>query len=373
MPDSDLHLRRRFEQCAAGHVVPVVLGATFLSAAAGYLVATLTVPVLAGAATMVAVLAGSAAAISAQSLARRAHDQELLRKSAEAAQQAAESELAQLRAARAETQALATAEPAREALQVEISAFEEEAVSVAAAAATLLNQLGACHSRMAAFSGMASETSAILSESAATIEEAASGAETIDNMGRTAVEMAQKVRGAARTAAKGFLRMTSATQGADAVVQTIAQIADQTNLLALNATIEAARAGAAGKGFAVVASEVKSLAAQSSVATKDVAAHLTEVRSVFHAILADTQAVDTAISEIEVAASATREALVLQHETADSARDEAANATLALAEAAKEAARISDSVAEIVAAGEVLHARVDALTTGISALGVEAA
>src|SRR4029077_5400126 len=59
----------------------------------------------------------------------------------------------------------------------------------------------------------------------------------------------------------------------------IQAIAGQTNLLALNATIEAARAGAAGKGFAVVASEVKSLAAQTSKATEEIAGQVGAIQS----------------------------------------------------------------------------------------------
>jgi methyl-accepting chemotaxis protein len=82
------------------------------------------------------------------------------------------------------------------------------------------------------------------------------------------------------------------------IVDIIKNIAYQTRLLALNATIEAARAGDAGKGFSAVASEVKTLAAQTAMATEDVASQIAHIQETSQFAVAAIMKIRTIIKEM---------------------------------------------------------------------------
>ncbi|RLM59259.1 methyl-accepting chemotaxis protein [Halobellus sp. Atlit-31R] len=118
------------------------------------------------------------------------------------------------------------------------------------------------------------------SESAATVgddsrDAALDAVDTLDEMTQVAEETRDTVKA-----------LEAEVQGINQVVATIDEIADQTNILALNASIEAARAGSAGEGFAVVAEEIKSLAAETSERTEEIADSIESVT------LATAEAVD---------------------------------------------------------------------------------
>lgn len=74
-------------------------------------------------------------------------------------------------------------------------------------------------------------------------------------------------------------RLGEASQNISRVVNLIRDLAGQTNVLALNASIEANSSGDQGQGFAVVAEEVRSLAEQSTVATREIETLVEEIQT----------------------------------------------------------------------------------------------
>ncbi len=142
---------------------------------------------------------------------------------------------------------------------------------------------------------------------------------------RSANEASRLSASAAEVAQKGSAAVTYVTEVMHNIDRSAQRIADilcviegiaiKTNLLALNAAVEAARAGEQGRGFAVVAEEVRSLARGSAEAARTIktlieeslglvqsgASRVQDAHTTMGLILASSQKVTVAVSEIDTA------------------------------------------------------------------------
>jgi methyl-accepting chemotaxis protein len=131
-----------------------------------------------------------------------------------------------------------------------------------------------------------------------TTEEITASAADISLKAQQATAIAGEAVAQAQKTSAGVSQLSHAGERIGAVVKLISDIAEQTNLLALNATIEAARAGEAGRGFAVVASEVKSLAAQTGSATKEIGTQISAMQAATQEAVVTIKGIDLTIGKV---------------------------------------------------------------------------
>ena len=116
------------------------------------------------------------------------------------------------------------------------------------------------------------ETSASMMEMMEGARHNADNAREANSLVDDAREKAERGGRVVHEAVGAMTAITESSHKIGKITGVIDEIAFQTNLLALNAAVEAARAGEQGRGFAVVAAEVRSLAARSAEAAKEIKA-----------------------------------------------------------------------------------------------------
>lgn len=210
---------------------------------------------------------------------------------------------------------------------------------------------------------------------AASAEELARSIEEIHRQAATAMQEAEEAAAGAAHMTRTIELLSEAVLKIGSVVDVISNVASQTNLLALNATIEAARAGEKGSGFAVVASEVKSLASQTSEATRHISAQIAFIEETTRRSVEEIGSTSHTIAEIANIAKSLEGAVVEQAAAtssiagdANQAARHAAGAADALKTVAGEVASTHDTAKSVLEAAGELSKRMREMDTAMEAL-----
>ena len=114
------------------------------------------------------------------------------------------------------------------------------------------------------------QTASSMEQLTGTVKQSADSARHANQLASSAAEVAARGGVVVSQVVATMDEINASSKRIADIIGVIDGIAFQTNILALNAAVEAARAGEQGRGFAVVASEVRSLAARSAEAAKEI-------------------------------------------------------------------------------------------------------
>ncbi|WHO40695.1 methyl-accepting chemotaxis protein [Sphingobium sp. AP49] len=161
--------------------------------------------------------------------------------------------------------------------------------------------------------------------------------------------------------------LSATVDSASSIVALISQIASQSRTLSLNAGIEAARSGTEVRGFAVVASEMKSLAAQTADATRQIDSYLHDIRRAAQSV---SGAIEVASKSAEMIDSSTAE-IVEEVAAQIRATSEIAAATDEMARHIAEAAAQAEALSGALKEAQGAMGETDAAASALSSRSEE--
>jgi methyl-accepting chemotaxis protein-1 (serine sensor receptor) len=175
------------------------------------------------------------------------------------------------------------------------------------------------------------ETASSMEELTTTVKQNADNARQANALAQTASDVAAKGGQVVSQVVSTMGEINHSSRKIVDIISVIDGIAFQTNILALNAAVEAARAGEQGRGFAVVASEVRNLAQRSASAAKEIKA-----------------LIDASVSRVDAGSRLVEEAGTTMGEVVTNVK------------------RVSDIVAEIMAASGEQSAGIEQINQAIT-------
>ncbi|MBA4782676.1 MAG: methyl-accepting chemotaxis protein [Rhizobiales bacterium] len=203
---------------------------------------------------------------------------------------------------------------------------------------------------------------------AAAAEELSISTKEIDRQVSTTSDVVEAGARNAQATSNRVAELTKSAQTIGEVVDLIRDIAEQTNLLALNATIEAARAGEMGKGFAVVASEVKSLAAQTSKATGEIATQIAGIQSASEDAAKAILEINSIMSDVEEHTRSIASSVTQQNAATQEISLSAQKASESAGMTSSNISTVSDAIGRTTASAETIFVTSNTLTDGATNL-----
>jgi methyl-accepting chemotaxis protein len=186
-------------------------------------------------------------------------------------------------------------EKAAHEMEDSVSAISGSAGEVRIGGNTQTERIGEIHSAMKDLSDVVMKITEGAETAAANSEESNKKVEAGAQMAEESGRAMRELRALTGTLTENINRLGQQSDNIGSIMNVIADIADQINLLAMNASIEAAHAGEAGRGFAVVAGEVRSLAAKTMAAAKEVEGSITEMQKL---VRVNISGMDNAVASI---------------------------------------------------------------------------